>query len=80
MAAESSVYLSGDDSLEELYELLKGGFVDDDVDFNKESDVVTSTEKINEKKKKVFRCAVCGKECIYLQGLKRHATLNHVLE
>lgn len=41
----TSVYLSGD-SLEELYELLKGGFLDDDADFNKESDVGTSTEEI----------------------------------
>ena len=48
MAAESSVYLSGD-SLEEIYELLEGGFVDDDVDFNKESDAVTSTEEIDDK-------------------------------
>ena len=39
---ESSVYLSGD-SLEEIYELLEGGFLDDDVDFNKELGVVTST-------------------------------------
>ena len=48
MAAESSVYLSGD-SLEEIYELLEGGFVDDDVDFNKESDAVTSTEETDDK-------------------------------
>ena len=41
----TSVYLSGD-SLEELYELLEGGFLDDDADFNKESDVGTSTEEI----------------------------------
>ena len=42
MNAESSVYLSGD-TLEEIYELLDGGFLDDDVGFNKELDVVTST-------------------------------------
>ena len=43
MAAESSVYLSGD-SFEETYELLEEGFLDDDVDFNKELDAVISTE------------------------------------
>lgn len=50
MAAESGVYLSGD-NLEEIYELLEGGFLVDDADFNKELDVVTSTEEINEKNK-----------------------------
>ena len=49
MAAESSVYLSGD-SLEEIYELPERGFQDDDVDFNKELDTVTSTEEIGDKK------------------------------
>ena len=41
MAAESGVYLSGD-SLEEIYELLEGGILLDDVDFNKELDAVRS--------------------------------------
>ena len=49
MAAESIVYLLGD-SIEEIYELLEGGFVDDDVDFNKKLDAVTSTEEIDDKK------------------------------
>ena len=78
MAAESSVYLSGD-SREELYELLEGGFLDDDVDFNKELDAVTSTEEIDDKKK-VFKCTMCGKECVSSRGLKRHTTLKHVQE
>ena len=63
MAAESSVYLSGD-SLEEIYELLKGGFLDNGVDFNKELDAATSTEE-NDDKKKFFKCTVCGKECVF---------------
>ena len=50
MAAESSFYLSGD-SHEEIYELLEGGFLDDDVYFNKELDAVTSTEELNDTKK-----------------------------
>ena len=49
MAPESSVYLSGD-SIEEIYELLEVGFLDDDVDFNKKLDAVTSTEEIDDKK------------------------------
>ena len=74
MAAESSDYLSGD-GLEEIYELLKGDFLDDDdVDFNKELDAVTSTEEIDDKKK-VFKCTKCGKECVSSRGLKRHITV-----
>ena len=58
MAVESSVYLSGD-SPEEICELLERGFLDDDVDFNKELDAVTSTEEIDDKKK-VFKCVMFG--------------------
>ena len=78
MAAESSIYLSGD-SLEEIYELLQLGFLDDHVDLNKELDAVTSTEEIDGKKK-VFKCTMCGKECVSSRGLKRHTTLKHVQE
>ena len=78
MAAESSVYLSGD-SREELYELLEGGFLDDDVDFNKELNAVTSTEETDDKKK-VFKYTICGKECVSFRVLKRHTTLKHVQE
>ena len=53
MAAESSVYMSGD-SLEEIYEMLEGGFLNDDVDFNKQLDAVTSTGEIYDKKKVVW--------------------------
>ena len=78
MAAESSVYLSCD-SLEEIYELLERGFLDDDVDFNKELDTVTSTEEIGDKKK-MFKCIMCGKECVSSQGLKRRTTMKYVQE
>ena len=78
MAGESSVYLSGD-SLEEIYELLEGGFLDDDVNFNKELDAVTSTEEIDDKKK-FLKCVIRGKECVSSRGLKRHKTLKHVQE
>ena len=74
MAAESSTYLSGD-SLGEIFELLEGGFLDDDVDFNKELDAVTFTKEIDDKKK-VF----CGRKRVSSRGLKRHTTLKHVQE
>ena len=70
MAKESRVYLSGY-SLEEIHELLEGGFLDNNVDFNKELVAVTSTEK-NGEKKKVFKCTVYGKGCVSSQGLKKH--------
>ena len=59
MAAESSVYLSGD-SFEEIYELLEEGFLDDDVDFNKELDAVISTEE-----------KMCAGKNVSSRGLKR---------
>ena len=78
MTAESSFYISGD-SLEEIYELLGEGFLDNNADLNKELDAVTSTEE-NDDKKKVFKCTVCGKKCVFSLGLKRHTTLKHVQE
>ena len=78
MAAESSLYLSGD-SLEEIYELLEGGFSDDHVDFNEELDVITSTVQ-NDDKKKDFKCTVFGRNCVSSRGLKRHTTLKHIQE
>ena len=77
LAAESSVCLSGD-SIKEIYELLEGS-LDDDIDFSKKLDAVTSAEEIDDKKK-VFKCTMCGKECISSGGLKRHTTLKHVQE
>ena len=60
----ASVYLSGV-SLEEIYDLLEGGFLDNDVYFNKELDAVTSTEEIDDKEK-VFKCTICGKSVFLL--------------
>ena len=54
------VYLSGD-SLEEIYELLEGGFLDNDDVYFKGLDAVTSTEETDDKKK-VFKCTMCGKK------------------
>ena len=70
--------MSGD-NLEEICELPEGGFLDDDVDVDKELDAVTSTEEIDDKKK-VFKFTICGKECVSSRGLKRHTTLKYVQE
>ena len=43
MAAAGSVYLSGE-ILEELHELLEGGFLDDEEDFNRELEIATTVE------------------------------------
>ena len=66
MAAESSVYLSSD-SLQEIYELLEGGFLDDDVDFKKELDASILQKKLMIKSK--FLKVLCvGKSVFLLQG------------
>ena len=78
MAAEGSVYLSGE-NLEELRKLLDGGFLDDDEDFNRELESATTAEE-NVEQKKVYVCEMCGKECVSSKGLKRHESLKHTRE
>ena len=78
MAAEGSVYLFGE-NLEELHELLEGGFSADDEDFNRELESGT-TAKENVEGKKFYVCEICGKECVYSRGLKRHETLKHTAD
>ena len=76
--ATTSVYLSGK-NLEELHELLEGGFLDDDEDFNRELESATIAEE-NVEGKKVYVCEICGKECVSSRGLNRHETLKHTRE
>ena len=45
-------------------QLLAGGFLDDDVDFNKELDAVTSTEEIDDKRK--FLNVLCVGKSVFL--------------
>ena len=71
-------YLSGE-NLEELHELLEGGFLNDGEDFNRELESATTAEE-NMEGKKVYMCEICGKECVSSRGLKRHETLNHTRE
>ena len=78
ITAEGSVYLSRE-NLEELHELLDGGFLNDDEDFNRELKSAT-TAKENVEGKKVYVCEICAKECVSSRGLKRHETLKHTRE
>ena len=56
------MFISGE-NLEELHELLEGGFLDDDEDFNRELESATTVEE-NVEGKKVYACEICGKECV----------------
>ena len=78
MAAEGSIYLSGE-NLEELHELLEEGFLDGDEDFNRELESATTAEEYVERKK-VYVCEICAKECVLSRVLKRHETLKHTRE
>ena len=75
---EGSVYLTGE-NLEELHELLKGGFLDDNEDFNRVLESATTAEE-NVEGKKVYVSEIWGKECVSSRGLKRHETLKHTRE
>ena len=77
MAAEGSVYLSGE-NLKKLHELLEGFLDDDDADedFNRELESAATAEE-NVEGKKVYACEICGKECVSSRGLKKLETLKH---
>ena len=78
MAAAGSVYLSGE-ILEELHELLEGGFLDDEEDFNRELEIATTVDE-NVDGKKVYVCKICGKKFVSSRVLSRHETLKHTRE
>ena len=75
MAAEDSVYLSGE-NLEELFKLLEGGFLDDDEDFNRELESAPTAEE-NVEGKKCYVCEICGKECVPSSRGLKHGCSNH---
>ena len=74
MATTGSDYLVGND-LEVLYQLLDGGFLKDDIDFGNKLDSVMDEGEIKEKG--MFKCKICGKECVSSSGLKRHQRMKH---
>ena len=59
--------------------MLKGGFLDDDEDFNRVLESATTAEE-NVEGKKVYVSEIWGKECVSSRGLKRHETLEHTRE
>ena len=63
MATTDSHYLVGND-LEVLYEFLEGGCLEDGIDFGRKLDSIMDEGEIE--KKDMFRCEICGKECIFL--------------
>ena len=69
-----SDYLVGND-LEVLYELLEGGFLEDDIDFGRKLDSVMDEGEIEEKG--MFKCEICGKECVSSHGLERHQRMGY---
>lgn len=70
-------YLAGED-LDDLFELLEGGFLDEDVDFNVELDaVITEVEAYEEVG---YPCQDCDKICKSQRGLTRHRNVKHTTE
>ena len=74
MSTTGSDYFVGND-LEVLYELLQAGFLEDDIDFGRKLDSVMDEGEIEEKG--MFKCEICGKECVSSRGLKRHQGMKH---
>ena len=74
MATAGSDHLVGKD-LEDLYELLEGGFLEGDIYFGRKLDSVMDEGEIEEKG--IFKCEICGKECVSSRGLKRHQGMKH---
>ena len=74
MAIAGNDYLVGN-NLENFYERLKRGFLEDDINFGCKLDSVMDEGEIEEKG--MFICEVCGKECVSSRGLKRHRGMKH---
>ena len=72
MAALEADFLVGEE-LEELFVLLDGGFLDEDVDFNAEIDsMVKEVADSEEENTSGFKCDLCRKVCKSERGLARH--------
>ena len=68
MVIAGNDYLVGN-NLEDFYERLKRGFLQDDINFGFKLDSVMDEGEIEEKG--MFKCEVCGKECVSSRGLKK---------
>ena len=74
IATAGSDYLVGN-NLEDLCELLEGGFLEGDMDFGQKLDSAMDEGEIEEKG--MFKCEICGKECVSSRGLKKHQEIKH---
>ena len=64
--------LAGKD-LDDLYDLLDNGFLDEDVDFEKDLAALV----ISESQEANFCCDECSKVCKTQRGLTRHKNIKH---
>ena len=69
-------YFAGED-LDDLFELLDGGFLDDDANFNVELDTVVTEITKDGVDAAFFRCQQCDKICKSQRGLTRHRNVKH---
>ena len=74
MATADSDYLVGND-LEDLYELLEGRFLEDDIDFGRKLEYVMDEGEIEEKG--MFKYEICDKKGVSSRGLKSHQGVKH---
>ena len=77
MAQQAGDFLAGED-LDDLYYLLDGGYLDDDMEFNVEIDAVVSEVTVVDESVAVFKCNQCEKVCKSKRGLTRHTNTKHV--
>ena len=76
MAALEADFLVGEE-LEELFVLLDGVFLDEDVDFNAEIDSMVKEVADSEENTSGFKCDLCRKVCKSERGLARHQKCKH---
>ena len=62
-------------NLEDLYELLERGLLEDNIDFGCKLDSVMDEGEIEEKG--MFKCEICGKEYVSSRAFKRHQGMKH---
>lgn len=75
-ASAQEDYLAGDE-LDDLFQLLDGGFLDDDAIFNADVNAVVTEVMDNEKNKAVYRCQHCEIICKSQRGLTMHCNVEH---
>ena len=74
----SSSFLTGSDP-GERFELIDGGYLDNDEEINKELETFVSEIPSDEKFLQGYVCNHCNKVCKLSRGLTRHANSKHVV-